>query len=106
MGVRHVRAALYVEPDKLAPAPRLVLVALAVRVLDQARGNTPAGVYFAGRYRLLGDLGTMPTATSIRRLRGHISTLEQLGLIERLSRPGPGQRAVYKLRLPVDNLPP
>lgn len=106
MGARYVRAALSVEPNKLAPAPRLVLVALAVRVLDADHGERPRGVYRGGRYRLLGDLGTMPTDSTMRHLRAHIRKLESLGLLERVGRPAPGQRAVYKLLLPVDNLPP
>jgi hypothetical protein len=106
MGARYVRAALVAEPKRLPPAPRLVLVALAVRVLDHPRGDSPAGVYFAGRNRLLGDLATMPTTTSRRHLTAHLTTLEHLGLLRRLVKAAPGQRAVYELLLPVDNLPP
>lgn len=106
MGARYVRAALLVMPDKLPNAARLTLVGMAVRVLDTPRGNAPAGVYFGGRYRLLGDTGTMPTTTSLRHLRANIKTLTDLGLIVRTVHPAPGKRAVYELRLPVDNLPP
>jgi hypothetical protein len=106
MGARYVRAALVVEPKRLDHAARLVLVALAVRVLDSKRGDAEPGLYFGGRYRLLGDLATMPTRTSLRYLARQIQTLEQLGLLERESKPAPGKRAVYKLVLPVDNLPP
>lgn len=106
MGARYVRAALVVEPKKLGQAARLVLIALAVRVLDNPRENSPAGTYFAGRNRLLGDLGVMPTTSSLRHLARQIQDLERLGLLEREGRPAPGKRAVYKLHLPVDNLPP
>jgi hypothetical protein len=50
----------------LNPAPRRVLVAMALRVLDAKHGDTPAGVYFGGRNRLLGDLGIMPSRTAYR----------------------------------------
>jgi hypothetical protein len=106
MGARYARAALVVEPKKLGQATRLVLVALALRVLDHDRENSPAGTYFAGRNRLLGDLAQMPTRTSLRHLTAHLTTLERLGLLERIGKPAPGKRAVYKLHLPVDNLPP
>jgi DNA-binding HxlR family transcriptional regulator len=55
---------------------------------------------------LLGDLSTMPTRTTLRTLARHVQTLEQLGLVERIGKAAPGKRAVYKLHLPVDNLPP
>jgi hypothetical protein len=106
MGARYARAANGVEPDKLGLAPRRVLVAMSLRALDAERGGTPAGVYFAGRNRLLGDLAMMPTASSLRHLSRMVATLEQLGLVERIGSPAPGQRSVYKLLLPVDNLPP
>jgi len=103
MGARYARAALAVEPSKLPNAARLVLVAMALRVLDKPSGATPAGTYFGGRHRLLGDLAQMPTRTTLRTLARHVQTLEQLGLIVRESKPAPGKRAVYILRLPVDN---
>lgn len=106
MGARYVRAALVVEPKKLDRAARVVLVALAVRVLDNDRENTPRGTYFGGRNRLLGDLGIMPTRTTLRHLAAYLTTLEQLGILERIGRPAPGKRAVYKLHLSVENLPP
>jgi len=106
MGARYVRAALLVEPSKLPNAPRMVLIAMAVRTLDHPRGNAEEGTYYAGRMRLLGDLATMPTRTSLRTLQRHIETLVRLRLIERIGQAAPGKRAVYKLRLPVDNLPP
>lgn len=106
MGARYARAANAVEPDKLALAPRRVLVAMALRVLDTPRGDTPAGHYYGGQYRLLGDLGTMPTRTSLRALDRHMQTLTEARLIERTRAAAPGKRAVYKLTVSVDNLPP
>jgi hypothetical protein len=106
MGARYARAANGVEPDKLALAPRRVLVAMALRVLDHGRGNRPPGVYFGGRNRLLGDLGLMPSRTTYRHLTGHLATLEHLGLIKREGDARRGNQAVYILTIPVDNLPP
>lgn len=106
MGARYARAANGVEPDKLALAPRRVLVAMALRVLDAKRGTQPAGVYFGGRHRLLGDLGLMPSRTSYRHLTAHLATLESLGLIRREGEARRGNQAVYILLISVDNLPP
>lgn len=106
MGARYARAANGVMPDKLGYAPRQVLVAMALRTLDAPRENAAAGHYYGGRFRLLGDLGQMPTRTTLRHLAGHVQTLVDLHLIERVGHPAPGKRAVYKLLVSVDNLPP
>jgi hypothetical protein len=106
MGTKYARAALGIEPNKLANAPRLVLVAMALRVLDTDRGDVPRGVYFGGRNRLLGDLATMPNRTSFRHLTAHLATLERLGLIRRTVDARSGTQAVYNLLFPVDSQPP
>lgn len=79
---------------------------MALRVLDAKRGDAEAGMYYAGMYRLLGDLGQMPTRTAQRHLWSHLQTLETLGLIKRVRSSAPGERAVYKLDIPVDNRSP
>jgi hypothetical protein len=106
MGARYARAANGVMPTKLPLVPRRVLVAMALRALDSKRGDAERGLYYGGRYRLLGDLGIMPTRTTLRHLTGDLTKLVELGLIERVGKPAPGQRAVYKLLISVDNLPP
>jgi DNA-binding HxlR family transcriptional regulator len=106
MGVRYARAALGVEPDKLGHAPRLVLVAMALRVLDKSSDEDAVGVYFGGRNRLLGDRAMMPNRTTYRTLTAHLATLERLGLIRRTSDARSGSQAVYRLLFPVDNSPP
>jgi hypothetical protein len=79
---------------------------MALSVLDADRGEAEAGLYYGGRHRLLGDLGVMPTATSLRHLSGHVATLEQLGLVKRMNRARSGEQAVYKLTFPVDKSRP
>jgi len=105
MGVRYARSANAVLPGKLDLAPRRVLVAMALRVLDAARGATPAGVYYGGRNRLLGDLAMIPTPSAERHLREHIAVLMAEGLVQKIGTTTAG-RAVYKLTIPVDNSPP
>jgi hypothetical protein len=106
MGVRYARAALGVEPDKLRPVPRLVLVAMALRVLDKSSDEDAVGVYFGGRNRMLGDLAMIPSRTTYRHLTAHLATLQRLGLIRRTGDARSGSQAVYRLLFPVDNSPP
>jgi len=106
MGARYARAANLVAPAELGLAPRRVLVAMSLRVLDYGRAERPAGVYFGGRNRLLGDLGTLPSRTAYRHLTAHLATLERLGLIKREGDARRGNQAVYIVTVPVDNLPP
>jgi hypothetical protein len=106
MGARYARAANGVEPDKLGLAPRRVLVAMALHALDSSRDEDRVGVYFGGRNRLLGDLGTMPSRTAYRHLTAHLAELQRLGLIRRVGDARRGSQAVYKLLFPVDKRPP
>lgn len=106
MGARLARAANVVDAGKLPLATRRVLVAMALRALDSPRGDTPAATYFGGHHRLLADLGVMPTRTTERHLKAHLRALTNARLIVQTQAPAPGKRAVYELRVPVDNLPP
>jgi hypothetical protein len=105
MGSKYAIAANGVLPSKLPLAPRRVLVTMALRVLDKPREGRPAGVYAWGYERILGDLYIMPTRTTLRQLKRTIAQLREMGLLEQIQQPGPGQRAAWKLCLPVDNRP-
>jgi hypothetical protein len=105
MGAKYAIAANGVRPGKLKPYTRRVLMTMALRVLDIPRKKRPAGVYSWGYYRILGDMGIMPTRTSERHLKAAIAELIELHLLEQLKAGHRGQRAEYRLLLPVDNSP-
>jgi hypothetical protein len=103
MGARYAIAANAVMPGKLAHVPRRVLITMALRALDKGTRDREPGIYEWGYERILGDIGIMPTRTSLRHLKADIAYLSGLGLLEQIRAPGPGQRAAWRLCLPVDN---
>lgn len=103
MGARYAIAANGVMPGKLPLAPRRVLVAMALRTLDKGKDGREPGIYEWGYERILGDLYVMPTRTTLRQLKRDIAELIALGLLQQTRAPGPGQRAAWRLCVPVDN---
>jgi hypothetical protein len=103
MGARYAIAANAVMPGKLRPYPRRVLTTMALRVLDVPQKGRPAGVYSWGYIRMLGDMGIMPTRTTERHLKSAIAELIELHLLDQLKTGHRGQRAEWRLCLPVDN---
>lgn len=103
MGARYAIAANGVMPGKLHLWPRRVLVTMALRTLDKGSQDREPGIYEWGYERILGDLCIMPTRTTMRELKRTIAELRGLGLLEQIRAPGPGQRAAWRLCLPVDN---
>jgi hypothetical protein len=76
---------------------------MALRALDKGARNRDAGIYEWGYERILGDMCIMPTRTTVRQLKRDIAELRGLGLLEQIRASGPGQRAAWRLCLPVDN---
>jgi hypothetical protein len=103
MGAKYAIAANRVLPGKLHQTPRRVLVTMALRVMDKGNDDIEAGVYAWGYERILGDIALMPTKSSLRHLKECIALLIELGLLEQTRAPAPGQRAAWRLCLPVDN---
>jgi hypothetical protein len=103
MGIRNVRAALRVDPGKLRPRARIVLVAMAAMTLDDDRGRTRAGTYHGGRSMLLAAIAEYPTTSTYRELKRDIADLIRAGLVVRERSASPEHAAVYVLSLPVDN---
>jgi hypothetical protein len=95
MGARLVRAAI--KADKVRPRARLVLVTMAVLAFDAPRGNRPAAVYYGGRMMLLGEMGLLPSPTTLRHLQADLQELRKAGLIEQIRKPGPDTTAAYRL---------
>jgi hypothetical protein len=100
VGAILIGRALAVEPDKITPRARLVLVAMAVHAHDYGTDKTPACTYYGGHGLLAATLGRYPTATALRGIRRDLTTLVAVGVIETLAGPKPGSNAVYRLRLP------
>lgn len=103
MGARYGIAAVGVMQGKLSPAPRRVLIAMALRTLDKGTSERDAGIYEWGYERILGDMCIMPTRTSLRHLKADIAELTALGLLVQERASGPGVRAAWRVCLPVDN---
>jgi hypothetical protein len=101
MGARYAIAANAVQPGKgLRLATRRVLITMALRVLDKPREGREPGIYEWGYERVLGDIALMPTRTSLRHLKAEVAELVELGLLEQIPAPRPGQRAAWWLCLP------
>jgi len=103
MGIRNVRAALRVDPGKLRPRARIVLVAMAAMTLDDDRGKQKAATYHGGRAMLLASLAEYPTTSAYRELARDVAELIHAGLLVRKTPASPERAAVYVLHLPVDN---
>ena len=103
MGARYAIAAIGVMQGKLGPGPRRVLVAMALRALDKGSADRERGIYEWGYERILGDMCIMPTRTTLRQLKRDIAELRELGLLVQIRAPAKGQRAAWRLCLPVDN---
>ena len=103
MGARYVIAAQTASLGKMRPSTRRVLIAMAVRVLDKKTQGREPGIYYWGYHRILGDIGVMPTKSSIRELKRNISELARLGLVEQKDRAYRGHGGQWLLHLPVDN---
>lgn len=103
MGARYAIAANAVMPSKLPLGTRRVLVTMALRVMDKPNKDIAPGVYAWGYERILADICVMPTRTTLRQLKRTIAELRELGLLEQIQQPARGQRAAWRLCVPVDN---
>ena len=103
MGARYALAAQSSNLGKMRPSSRKVLIAMALRVLDKKTQGREPGIYYWGYTRILGDIGVMPTKTSLRHLKANIAELSALGLVEQKDRAYRGHGGQWLLHLPVDN---
>jgi len=102
MGARYAIAAQSTGLGKMRPSTRKVLIAMALRVLDKKTQGREPGIYYWGYTRILGDLGVMPTRTSLRHLKANIAELAALGIVEQTGTPRRGYQGQWALHLPVD----
>lgn len=105
MGARYAMAANAALPGKLRLAPRRVLITMALHTYDRTNKGRERGIYVLGYECILGDMCIMPTKTTLRQLKRDIADLINLGLLEQVRAPMPGQRAAWRLLLPVDKYP-
>jgi hypothetical protein len=103
MGAKYAIAAQRVALGKLRPSTRKVLIVMALRVLDKKTQDREPGVYYWGYHRILGDMGIMPTKSSLRELKRNISELARLGLVVQRDRAYRGHGGQWALHLAVDN---
>jgi hypothetical protein len=105
MGIRNIAAALAIAPDKLTTQARLTLVTMAYVAYDDARGGKEPRLYHGGWRLAMTRQGLWPTEAMKKRFIRNIAELRELGLVEIESPARHGRNAVYRLILPVDNLP-
>jgi len=102
MGVYNASAALRVLPDKLGPAPRLTLMAMAFMTLDAPTERQPARLYYGGWQLVCIRMGFLPSDDMRKRFIRDVATLRKAGLVEIVEPGYRGHAAVYRLLLPVD----
>jgi hypothetical protein len=105
MGLRNVIAAIGTYPGKLSPEVRMTLVTMAAIAYDEPQHGLPASTYFGGWVMCAARQGLYPDETQKRRFIVHVAILRKVGLVETLAPGGRGKNAIYRLTLPVENLP-
>lgn len=99
MGASLAMQALTFWAPKLIPSTTLVLTRMALTALDEDKGSTPAGMYWAGHEVLAASLRGGVTPQNLRTVRRAIAELLEVGAIERVERGFNGHRSVYRLTL-------